>query len=462
MESRREKIRAALKVYFNAVSKSPARWYRLRTEDVTDEYSLSFLCNTSPKVLDKLLLAGEFLHRYGDGYRVLGKEVDQFLKASAADTEMVQSQVNGKKDYFVRIGTFGTSPHFTAIDQFASGMKSPEYEESTREAGNTFRQSVNEASETTEGTTVEKTKETTAEKTTEKASEEASEKTMVGSTVEETKETTAEKTAEKTTEKASEKTTVGSTEKTTEGITERSTEGTTVSTLPCTGWSGELHSKVVLLSTAALLRGTRDCNIPVKFPLCGSFRTRAGYNELEIRTTVAPDGSTKLAIRSKECHLVFPKEKKTGRTRKLCSACGPLVERVKQIRHQSHSKAINSDSNLHITENQVIQMTPAEIHAAVLMARRRSSNNFRNLNKRHIRAELRAKLAKKEFSAEEKSEEEVDMDMDIDMDEADQKRKDKPIRDSPYAKQASKKSKEDKGISTSCSENDLPRQQLFM
>jgi hypothetical protein len=63
-----------------------------------------------------------------------------------------------------------------------------------------------------------------------------------------------------------------------------------------------------------------------------------------------------------------------------------------------------------------------------------------------------------------KSEEEVDfsMEMDIDMDEADQKRKDKPIRDSPYAKQASKKSKEDKGISTSCSEKDLPRQQLFM
>jgi hypothetical protein len=63
-----------------------------------------------------------------------------------------------------------------------------------------------------------------------------------------------------------------------------------------------------------------------------------------------------------------------------------------------------------------------------------------------------------------KSQEEVDfsMEMDIDMDEADQKRKDKPIRDSPYAKQASKKSKEDKGISTSCSEKDLPRQQLFM
>jgi hypothetical protein len=47
-------------------------------------------------------------------------------------------------------------------------------------------------------------------------------------------------------------------------------------------------------------------------------------------------------------------------------------------------------------------MTPARVTAAALKARRRSSSNHRNLQKRHKRMKLRAKLATKEFSADEK------------------------------------------------------------
>jgi hypothetical protein len=169
--------------------------------------------------------------------------------------------------------------------------------------------------------------------------------TTEGTTVE-----TTEDTNEETTEKSTDETTAGTTEQTTEGTTERSTEGTagtTEPTQPCTGWCGEAHRNVILLSTEAFMMDMKNTAnvLPPKFPLCGSFRTREGYNKLEICTSVAADGeSVDLKIRSKECHLEVPKGKIS---RKLCSSCGPLDESVKQIRHQSHSKAINSDSNLH-------------------------------------------------------------------------------------------------------------------
>jgi hypothetical protein len=110
MESRREKIRATLQGFLIAVSTRPARWYRLRTEEETDEYSLSFLCGVPPLELDHLLLEADFLHAHGSILRVIRKEVSDFL-TSVVDTELARSQVKGKKkEYFVRIGTFGSGP----------------------------------------------------------------------------------------------------------------------------------------------------------------------------------------------------------------------------------------------------------------------------------------------------------------------------------------------------------------
>jgi hypothetical protein len=164
------------------------------------------------------------------------------------DTELAQSQVNGKKEYFVRIGTFGSSPSLTATDQFASGMNPLQC---PHEAGNSFRQLLNEASETTEETTGKTTDPHTKETT--------------NMTTEET------------------------TEETTEGTTEQTTEGTTEPTLRCIGWSGEAHRKVIRLSTHATMRDTKNTakHLPVKFPLCGSFTKRDGYNKLEIGMTLA-------------------------------------------------------------------------------------------------------------------------------------------------------------------------------
>jgi hypothetical protein len=122
MESRSEKIRAALKVFLVAVSKRPARWYRLRTKDAEDENSLSFLCGIPQSRLDALLLECDFLQARGTTLRVSGRDFSQFLEASVAGTELVQSRVKGgpTKEYFICIGTFGTSPPFTAIHQLNS------------------------------------------------------------------------------------------------------------------------------------------------------------------------------------------------------------------------------------------------------------------------------------------------------------------------------------------------------
>jgi hypothetical protein len=280
------------------LSQHPARWYRLRTKDPNDDCSLSFLCGIPQTRLDALFLECDFLRAHGTTLRVSERDISQFLEASVVGTELVKSQVNrGEKEYFLRIGTFGISPRFTAIEQFGLMMKSLQC---PLKAGITFRQSLNEASET------------------------ASEAT----------EGTTEGTTEKTTEETGEKTT----EQTTEGTAEKTTEGPTEPTLPwitlsCTGWSGEVDRKVIRLSTAALMQDTNTANLlPAKLPLCGSFRTRQGYNKLEIRTTTAANGQVGFVIRSKECRLEFPKEKIS---RKLCSSCGPLAESVTQIRRQA-------------------------------------------------------------------------------------------------------------------------------
>jgi hypothetical protein len=199
-------------------------------------------------------------------------------------------------------------------------MKSLQY---PRNVGITFRQSLNEASEANEGTN--------------------------------------EKTTDQTGEKTTEQTTKGTAKKTTEGTAHKTTEWTTEPAPPCMGWSGEVDRKVIRLSTAAAMQDTNTANLlPVKFPLYDSFTTREGYNKLEIRTTTAANGQVGFVIRSKECRLEFPKEKIS---QKLCSSCGPLAESVTQIRRQAR-QVINSDSNIHITENQLIEMTPARIHAA--------------------------------------------------------------------------------------------------
>jgi rRNA maturation endonuclease Nob1 len=343
MESRREKIRASLLVLFIALSTREARWYRLRAKDANDKYSLSFLCGVSQDRLDDLLVECDFLRAYGKEYRVRARAISLFLDASAVDTELVHSQVDGNREHFLRIGAFGESPRFTAKNQFDSGMKSLQYEESTREAGNTFRQSVNEASETTAGTTGETTEETT------------------------------EKTNEPHTNEITEPHTKDTSEVTTEETAEGTTEQTTEPTQPCTGWSGEEHRKIIQLSTAAAMRDTEKTanHLPLKFPLCGSFKERDGYNKLEIRMDVAANGqSADFVLRSKECLLDFPKDKR----RRLCPSCGSLVQKVKGIRRQGRQE-IDPESNLHITENQVIQMTPAEkkMHKVSHAFRRRTS-----------------------------------------------------------------------------------------
>jgi hypothetical protein len=238
MESRREKIHASLLVLFIALSTREARWYRLRAKDANDKYSLSFLCGVAQDRLDDLLVEGGFLQAYGKIFRVRDRDISLFLDASAVDTELVHSQVGGKREHFLRIGAFGGSPRFTASDQFALGKKAHERPD---KAGISFRKSLNVPSETTPaGTTA--TVETT-EKTTGETTEETAEKTnephtkevakatddktrgttdeTVEGTTEQTTEptqrcTTKETTAEKTTEKASEKTTVGSIDKTAE------------------------------------------------------------------------------------------------------------------------------------------------------------------------------------------------------------------------------------------------------
>jgi hypothetical protein len=98
--------------------------------------------------------------------RVLEKEISHFLKAFVAETELAQSDVNGEKEHFVRIGTFGTSPPFTAIELCASGMKALNC---PREAGISFRQLLNEASETDVGFTGETTEKSTQPRTEETA-----------------------------------------------------------------------------------------------------------------------------------------------------------------------------------------------------------------------------------------------------------------------------------------------------
>jgi hypothetical protein len=70
--------------------------------------------------LDALLIECDFMRIHGATIR---RDISQFLEASVAGTELVQSRVKGGKEYFVRIGSFRTSSPFTAIDQFASGMK---------------------------------------------------------------------------------------------------------------------------------------------------------------------------------------------------------------------------------------------------------------------------------------------------------------------------------------------------
>jgi hypothetical protein len=156
MESRREKIRASLLVFLVAVSTREARWYRLRAKDANDEYSLSYLCGVPQKRFDKLLCEGDFLRAYGKGYRVLERDISLFLDAStsAVDIELVKSRVGGEKEFFLRIGAFGGSPHFTARDQFASGKIA---HRRPHKAGDSFRLSLNEPSETTARTTVETT-----------------------------------------------------------------------------------------------------------------------------------------------------------------------------------------------------------------------------------------------------------------------------------------------------------------
>jgi hypothetical protein len=103
-------------------------------------------------------------------------------------------------------------------------------------------------------------------------------------------------------------------EKTTERPPMETTEGQRFLPPCCTGWSGELHSEVVLLSTTALF-GYERLQYPVKFPLCGSFRTRQRVQQTGDPLHYSSNRWINKIGDSiqKECQLVFL-EKRTGRT----------------------------------------------------------------------------------------------------------------------------------------------------
>jgi hypothetical protein len=230
-------------------------------------------------------------------------------------------------------------------------------------------------------------------------------------------EPTAEGTSEETTEGTTDACSQGIDEETTQGTDEETTQETTnlpvvpseqepidtasfeppvghevesgkTKPIPrCTGWDGDSYCKIISLSTHATMRDAKNTanQLPVKFPLCGSFKDRDGYDQLEICMAIsATEQSVSFVIRSKQCHLEFARNEK--KAQKLCTPCGSLVGTVKNIRQQA-CRAINSDSNLQLTENQIIQMTPAEIRAALTKDRYKSKNRIRNLHRRNHRAQ---------------------------------------------------------------------------
>lgn len=124
-----------------------------------------------------------------------------------------------------------------------------------------------------------------------------------------------------------------------EGVTEGTTHAKP--TQRCTGWFGEAHRSVIVWSVEAYMSNmkNRPGYLPEKFPLCGSFKDMPGYDQLEICNTIVADvKSRRLVARSKLCHLDFPRGKSP---RTLCPSCGPLDERVKEIRMIANQ----SDSN---------------------------------------------------------------------------------------------------------------------
>jgi hypothetical protein len=157
-----------------------------------------------------------------------------------------------------------------------------------RQAGNAFRPLLNEASETTEGSTGETTETTTEPHT----------------------------------------------EDTTEGTTGETTEGTTAElTQRCTGWFGQEHRKLIRLSAHAAMRDMEDSvnRLPEKFPLCGSFNKRDGYNKLKICMTAGADGrSVDFVIRSKEYLLDIPKEKGPASTQNCARRVDPWFNTSRQ------------------------------------------------------------------------------------------------------------------------------------
>jgi hypothetical protein len=266
MESRSEKLRAILKVFLVTVSKRAPRWYRLRSKDADDKYSLSFLCGIPPSRFDDFLIECDFLRPHGSILRVQDQDLYFFLDASVVNAELVRSRLKRgvAKEFFVRIGDFGESDHFTANDQFASGSK-PLPRPATAQAS--FRQSLRDASfqllvdppgaapyaeQNTEGTTdqttegtinlpVEQPMDTTTEPTTEQTGEG----------------TSTEQTIEGTTNLAVEQPLEEEPMDTTEPTTEQTTEGTT-NTQRCVGWGGVRHRKVIQLSTTAMMRNAGD------------------------------------------------------------------------------------------------------------------------------------------------------------------------------------------------------------
>jgi hypothetical protein len=118
MESRREKY-ALLSRFSSAVSERHARWYRLRTADVTDE------CLSFPGIPQTRLDAfNRDLCAFTARHCTIRKGHFSIPGSFCGGTELVQSQVKGgNREYFVRIGSFGTSSPLTASDQFASEIR---------------------------------------------------------------------------------------------------------------------------------------------------------------------------------------------------------------------------------------------------------------------------------------------------------------------------------------------------
>jgi hypothetical protein len=96
--------------------------------------------------------------------------------------------------------------------------------------------------------------------------------------------------------------------------------GTTKPAQRCKGLGWQTSSQKIVCQLMQWCGMRKNANhLPVKFPFCGSFKNREGYDQLEICMAIEANGqSVDFVVRSKECHLEFHKEKTTRHKHFAC------------------------------------------------------------------------------------------------------------------------------------------------